>query len=176
MSRRRQASDEPRDQPLLVAIAVGATLLMLPVLWAAGGFHLWTLLGVLLAAWMVAAGRETRPALFAMLLVGLLWLTSDPDPRTPWSMALAALMLTIHSALALRSSLPPEADIGAAIWWRWLFRAGVTLGVTGVAYLAVVAGHAVRPIDSELVLVLALGVLAGLVLVLRRETLGDASS
>jgi hypothetical protein len=160
-----------RDQPVLTMIAVSATLLALPVILLAGEFRIVMLPGIVLAAALVAAGRDTAHALAGLLIVALLWLLSDPDPVTPWSVALAILMLTSHSAVALRSSLPPGAPIGSALARRWLGRGAVVGGLTVLVYLAGLAVHHLNRGDSEVVVVLALCLVGGLVLLLRSETL-----
>lgn len=165
-------SDElpPRDQPVLSAIAVAAMLLMLPVLLLAGDLRLLTIPGVLLAAALVAGGRDTLHALAALAVVSILWLTSHADTLTPWSVMAAALMLTTHGAVALRSSVPPGAAIEREIGVRWVRRGAGVLALTAVVYLVGVGVHQLRPGTSELVVVIALVLGGVLVLLLRSET------
>jgi hypothetical protein len=164
-----------RDQPVLTAVAVTATLLVFPVLLLAGDFHLVTVPGVVLAAGLVAAGRDSGHALAALLIVAVLWLVSSPDALTPWSLVLAVLMLTTHSAAALRSSLPPGAGIGP-LAGRWLRRGGLVVALTALVYLVGIAVHHLHRGDSEVVVVLALCLLGALVLLLRSETLQSGQS
>jgi hypothetical protein len=165
------------DQPVLAGVATIATWLTLPVLLLAGdGSALSTAIAVLVAGLLVGARRDSRTALFGLLLIGLLWLTSNPDARAPWSLVLASLMLIAHAAAALRSTLPPGARLDASIVWRWVFRVAATLALTALTYLLVVAADYVEPTGSELMISLALVVLAALVLLLRRETVGNSQS
>lgn len=164
----------PRDQPLLSAAAVAATLLVLPLLAVAGNFHWLMVPGVGLAAALVAAGRDSLHALAALMLVALLWLVADPAPLSPWSLVLAVLMLTAHSAVALRSTVPPGATLDSAITLRWVWRGLAVIGLAVLVYLGGLAVHHLRRADSEVVVVVALVLLGGLVLLLRNETVQGA--
>jgi hypothetical protein len=164
----------PRDQPVLSAIAVGATLLVLPVLLLAGDFRVVTLPGLLLALALVAAGRDTLHTLLALAMIAVLWVASRPDPLTPWSLVFATLMVTIHSAVALKSSLPPGAVPDRRIALRWLLRGAVVIALAAVVYLVGIAVHHQHRGKSEVVVVLALALLGALVLLLRDETVQDA--
>jgi hypothetical protein len=162
-----------RDQPLLTGVAVTSTLLVLPVIVLAGDLSVLTVPGVLLAAGLMAAGRDNARPLAALLIVAGLWLLSGPDAVTPWSLVLATLMLTMHSAVALRSSVPPGAAIGFGVVRGWLQRGALVVAVTALVYLVGIAVNHLERGDSEVVVVLALGLLGGLVLLLRQETLHD---
>ncbi len=162
-----------RDQPMLTAVAVAATLLALPVILLAGDFRIVILPGVAIAAALVAAGRDTAHALGGLLILALLWVVSSPDADTPWSVVMATLMLTIHSAAALRSSLPPGASIGTELARRWLLRGGLVAGLTVLVYAVGIAVHHLDQGDSEVIVVLALCLVGGLVLLLRSETLHE---
>lgn len=161
----------PRDQPVLTAIAIGSMALVLPVLLLAGDFRLVTVPGVLLATALVATGRDTLHALGALVIVSVLWLASHADHLTPWSLVVAALMLTAHSAVALRSCLPPSAAISREIGIHWVRRCAVVLAVTGLVYLLGISVHQLHRGDSQTLVVLALVLVGGLVLLLRRETI-----
>lgn len=163
----------PRDQPALSAVAVVAVLLVLPVVALASHVGLLTVPAVLVAALLVGARHDSGHALAALLLVTLAWVASRPDALSPWSLVLAVLMLTTHCAVALRSSLPPGAPPDRLIVLRWLRRMGCVVAVTTAVYLAGIAVHRVHSGGSELVVVLALLVVAVLVLVLRDETVRE---
>jgi hypothetical protein len=160
-----------RDQPGLALLAVAATVLVLPVLVLAGDFRGADLPGIVLAAALVAVRRDTAHATVALLIVAVLWLHSSPAAVTPWSVVMATLMLTMHSATALRSSIPPRALVGSTLARRWLRRGAVVTGLTMLVYLLSVALHQLNRGSSELVLVLTLCLVVGLVLLLRSETL-----
>jgi hypothetical protein len=158
---------------VLTAIAVAATLLVLPVLAFAGHFSLVALPGIALAAALVAAGRDTAHPMAALLIVALLWLVSGPNEITPWSVGLATLMLIVHSAVALRSSLPPGAAVSSVLLRRWLARGVFVVAVTTLVYLVGVAVHDLDRGDNQVLMVLALALLGALVLLLRNETVHE---
>jgi hypothetical protein len=160
-----------RDQPGLALLAVAATVLVLPVLALAGDFRGADLPGIGLAAVLVAARRDTAHATVALLIVAVLWLHSSPAAVTPWTLVMAVLMLTMHSATALRSSIPPRALVGSIVARRWLRRGAIVTGITGLVYLVSVALHQLDRGSSEMVVVLTLCLVVALVLLLRNETL-----
>jgi len=160
----------PRDQPVLSLLAVAATALVFPVLVLAGDFRIVMVPGMLLAAGLVAAGRDSMHGLAALAIVAVLWVASGPDALTPWSPVLAVLMLTIHATLALRSTLPPGAALGSMLLLRWFWRCVAVVGLTGFVYVVGLALHHLHRGDNEVVAVVALALLGGLVLLLRHET------
>lgn len=168
--------DPPRDHPVLVAVAVASIVLVLPVIALAGNIRGVTVPGIILAAVLVAAGRDSVGALAGLGLVVLLWVVSTPRTLTPWSVVLAVLMLTTHAAVALRSSAPPGARLGSTVLLRWLRRWAAVMGVTGLAYLLALALDKLHHGGSQVVVGLALGLLGVLVLLLRRETLREGST
>ncbi|MDP9318433.1 MAG: hypothetical protein M3O94_05035 [Actinomycetota bacterium] len=159
----------PRDQPVLSLLAVAATVLVFPVLVLAGDFRIVMVPGMLLAAGLVAAGRDSMHGLAALAIVAVLWVASGPDALTPWSPVLAVLMLTIHATLALRSALPPGAALGSMLLLRWFWRCVAVVGLTGFVYVVGLALHHLPRGDNEVVVVVALALLGGLVLLLRHE-------
>lgn len=165
--------DPPSDHPLLVAVAVTATLLVLPVLALAGSVRAVTVPAIILAAGLVVAGRDSVGALAGLGVVALLWVSSTPRTLGPWSLVLALLMLTTHAAIALRGTAPPGAVLGTTVLLRWIGRCSLVMGVTGLAYLLAQALDTLHHGGSRVVVAVALGLLGGVVLLLRRETLGD---
>jgi hypothetical protein len=172
----RWKSGPPRDQPVLTAVAVAAVALCLPVLVLGGAFRAVMVPGVVLAAALMAAGRETLHALAGLAIVALLWVTADPAAMTPWNLVLAVLMTTGHAAAALRSSVFPGAWLDPVIVRRWLRRGLAVSGLTTVVYLIGLAMQHLDHNGGETVPFVALLLLAGLILVLRRETIGNGSA
>lgn len=168
--------DPPSDHPLLVGVAVAATGLVLPVIALAGDVRAVTVPGIILAAVLVGAGRDSAGALAGLGIVALLWVSSTPRTLTPWCLVLALLMLTTHAAVALRTTAPPGARFGSTVLLRWLGRCVAAMGVTGLAYLVAVALDELHRGGSQVVVAVALVLLGALVLLLRRETMGGKPS
>lgn len=165
--------EPPRDHPALLMVAVGATVLVLPLLAMAGDIRAVTVPGIIMAALLVAAGRDSMGALAALGIVTLLWVSSTPRDLTAWSLVLALLMMTIHAAVALRSTAPPGAALGSTVLLRWLGRFAVVMGVTGLAYVLALGLDHLHGGGNQIVVAAALAFLGGLVLLLRHETLGE---
>ena len=161
----------PSDHPALVGVAVGSTVLTLPVMALAGQASLATVPGVLLAAVLVAFGRDAANALVSMGIVALLWAASAPPPLSPWSLVLALLLLTTHAAVALRSTAPPGAALDGVLLVRWFARCAVVSAITGAAFVVALALDHLHHGGSQVLVTGALVLLGGLVLLLRHETL-----
>jgi len=172
---RPSSAREPRDQPLLSLVAVIAVVLLLPLLIVAGSFHWVMVPGVLLAAALMSAGRDSLHALVGLAVVALLWLLAEPAPLSPWSLVLAVLMLTAHSAVALRSTVPPGAAPDRAIMARWAWRGLAVTGLGAFGYLLALVVHHLQRVDSEVVVAAVLVLLGTFVLLLRHETLGGGA-
>ena len=107
-------------------IAVAATLLALPVILLAGDYRIMTIPGIAIAAALVAARRDTPARLVGLLIVAS---CGCSRARMPSRHGASCWLpdLTIHSAVALRSSLPPGAasarpgpSVAASVAvWSW---------------------------------------------------------
>jgi membrane-bound ClpP family serine protease len=165
-------SIRPTGHELVVAIVgVVAVLLVLPVIAAAGNVSWWMVIVALGAAAFVFLRRDSGHGLAALAGITMMWLASDSDPASPWSLAVALLMFTTHTSLALRTTAPPGAPFSSTVVLRWLGRSAVICAVTAVVYLLVFAFRDLQQADAEVILALALAMLGALILLLRSETL-----
>lgn len=160
------------DELVLSVIAAVATLLVIPVVVVAANLNAWMVVVVVIAAAMVFSRRDSAHALAALGAIALVWIAAGPNSLSAWSVVIALLMFTVHTALALQTTAPPGAGFGRAVVTRWLVRSAVVAGLTVVVYAAAVSLDDLHRSDGEAVLAAALALLGGLVLLLRRETLG----
>jgi len=171
----RPAAAAPDERMLALASAV-AIVLVLPVVLVAGHLALWMVAALGIAAALAYGRRDSWHGLVALAVVALVWIAAEPRTGSLWSLAVALLMFTTHACLALQASAPPGATLGQALQKRWLARSAVVAGATAIVYLAAVAARDLPRSDEETGLAVGLAVVAGLVLLLRQETLRDAPS
>ena len=168
------SSDDPRpagDDRRLSALAALATVLVIPVIVVAGHFSLWMAPAAVIAAYAAFTKRDTSHGLAVLGVVALMWMAARPGSLSPWTIVVALLMFTIHTALALQTTAPPGVNLGGAIGLCWLRRSAVVLALTVLVYVAADALQGLHRSDAEVFLAAAFALLGCLVLLLRRETL-----
>ena len=141
---------------MLTLVGVTSVLLTIPVLLFAGSPPVLTIVGALVAAAFVGARRESLHAVAALGIIVVLWMTADPAATSPWSLVLAVLLLGTHSAVALRSSVPPGAPLDRVVVRRWARRGLAVCALTGLVYVVGLAVHHLHRGDNPAVVVATL--------------------
>lgn len=158
---------------MLAVLAAACLIAVLPVVAVSGGLHLWMAPVLLIAAGLVFARHDTGHGLAALTLVALVWVVSTPDPESAWSLVVALLMFAAHTCLALQATGPPTANLAPAVVRRWLLRSASVAVLTAGTYAVARVMGTLTTAEAEVVLPLALTLLAALVLLLRLEIVSE---
>ncbi|MGH3448497.1 MAG: hypothetical protein ACRDQA_15705 [Nocardioidaceae bacterium] len=116
----------------LIALALAAPCAALAIIATLGTFSWWfpVLVLVLLGAYLRFQQAPVVMLVFgAVTLAWLLGVDGADLVESPWSLAMAWVLLVWHAAHALSSSLPAAAYVDRATWKRW----GAYVGVVGLA-------------------------------------------
>jgi len=92
---------------------------------------------VALTAWCVVV-PDSHVGMLVVLLIGVGWLAAVDDPTSPWSLAVALVLLVFHLSLAAAGIAAPGAVWSRAMRHRWGRRTGV-LGLASVVVWLLVA-------------------------------------
>lgn len=160
-----------RERPLLPLLSALPVLLVVPVALVAGSVGLWMVGAGVLAAVLVYRAPDSERGALALGLAATVWLFAGPETLSPWSLVVALLLLTSHSVLALRATAAPATDFGAEMLRRWLVRGTAVAAVTAVVYVAAVAVDSLPRSSTGVAVAAGLALLAGLVFLLRQETM-----
>lgn len=164
------------DERMLALASAVAIALVLPVVLVAGHLHVWMVAALAIGAALAYGRRDSWHGLVALAVVALVWIAAQPDPGSVWSLAVALLMFTTHACLAVQATAPPGADLGRALRKRWVARSAVVAGATVSMYVAAVAARHLPHSDAGTGMAVGLVLVAGLVLLLRQETLRGATA
>ena len=163
------------QQWLLRLLAVVAPCVALIAAGVASGrwWPVWTVVVVGLAA-ASAIRPDAHTGLLVPLIVGWLWLVAVDDPGTPWLAGAAVCLLTFHAVLALLASLPVGGAFPVAILVRELGRVGVVAVATFAMWGLVVVLDRRDAAGDGLLTGLALAIVTGAAVVIRRISLAPA--
>ena len=103
---------------------------------------------------------DWHSGLLVVALVGVGWALAVDDPATPWAMAAAAAVAAFHSTLALATIAPIGARLDRATYRRWARRTAAVIALVPPTWLAVVVAERLEFGASQLLVGLALVVVA----------------
>lgn len=115
---------------------------------------------------------DWHSGLAVVVLVGVDWALVVDDSATPWTMAAGAALVAFHSTLALATIAPIGARLARATWRRWARRTAVVIAAVVPTWLAVVVAERLDIGSSQLLVGLALVVVALSAMWSRRGDLG----
>lgn len=110
--------------------------------------------------------------LLVVMFVGVDWALAVDDPTTPWAMAAGAAVAMFHSTLALVTVAPIGARLEHPTRRRWARRTSLVVALVVPTWLAVVVAERLELGASQLLVGLALLVVAVGAMWLRRGDLG----
>ncbi len=118
---------------------------------------------------------DSHVGLLVVALIGVEWLALVDDTTTPWSLAVAVMLLLFHTSLAAASIAAPGAVWSPALRHRWSRRAGALALVCVATWLAVAAVNVYDLAASSALVAASLVVLAVAGLWARDVTLDGAA-
>ena len=122
-----------------LAIVVSPILATLCTTLAAGEPFLITSAAIVTLGVACAVLPDSHLGLLVIVLVAAEWTIRVPDPLSPWSIGLAALIAVFHTALAFAGIAPAGADLPRSIYIAWIQRALASIGLSIVVWAGVVA-------------------------------------
>ncbi|MGI8701965.1 MAG: hypothetical protein ACR2JU_12310 [Nocardioidaceae bacterium] len=170
------ASELERERPWLPLLSAVPVLLVLPVAAVAGSVALWMGVAVFLAAGLAYREPDSGRGAFALGLAAAVWVFAGPEALSAWSLVVALLLLTSHAALALRATAAPATDFGGEVLRRWGLRSTAVAAVTAVGYVVAAAVGSLPRSSTGAAVAVGLVLLAGLVVLLRHETVKASDS
>lgn len=117
---------------------------------------------------------DGHSGLAAVALVGVDWALAVDDPSTPWVMAVGAAVATFHSALALATIAPVGARLERATGRRWVRRTALVVALVPPTWIAVIVADRLELAANQLLVGLALLVIALTAMWSRHGELGQS--